>query len=308
MPQVSVVVSLYNQGRYLRQCLQSALDQSYKDMEVVVVDDASTDGSQEEARALTSLDPTRVRVFANERNLGVSRTRNHGAYRAKGQVLAFLDADDFWLPGKMEKQMAAFAADPDLGLCHTGVMVVCEPSDQTLGHRTGLGTGKASDVQGLGANGATGAANPADPVAGDAEQDISSSRSFTNWAASFDQFCRDAATFSQLDYFRHLLMANNICLSSVAVRKNVFRQAGGFVDGADCQCEDWLLWLKLSTIARFKAISEQLTAYRFHPDSHTAKVFMNPSFDYSGTRDAVIKAALSFDPARVGRMIELCRA
>jgi glycosyltransferase involved in cell wall biosynthesis len=273
MPEVSVVISLYNHERYLAQCVESVLDQSFPDLEAVIVDDASTDGGLELARALARRDPDRVKVFANPRNLGVSRTRNFGVYKSGGPILAFLDADDSWLPGKLEKQVRAFRENPELGLCHGGVAV---ESDEASRRWVAENRGMSADA-------------------------------FARWAGSFDAFCREAQGFGPLDYFRWLLVSNNICLSTVAVRREAFKRVGGFLDGLRCQCEDWLLWLKLSMLVPFTSIPEELAVYRFHHQSHTAQVFMRPDFDFQGTRSEVVAAARSFDPARFDALFEAVR-
>jgi glycosyltransferase involved in cell wall biosynthesis len=264
MPEVSVIVSLYNQGHYLGQCIRSVLDQSFEDLEVVIVDDASTDGSLEEARTLQREDPARVRVLANRGNLGVSRTRNRGVAEASGAVLAFLDADDYWLPGKLEKQMEAFREDPELGMCHCGVVVDCDERS----------------------------------IRWAAENRNVPAETFAGWTVTFDTFCREASRFSPLDYFDRLTRTNNVCLSSTAVRKSAFNQAGGFSDGRQCQSEDWLLWIKLSMLTTIRSVAQPLTVYRFHPESHTARILMGRDFDFFSVREEVLEAARRFDPVR----------
>lgn len=262
MPGVSVIVSLYNHGRYLSQCVQSVREQSHPDLEVVIVDDASTDGGLDVAHDLQRQDPERVKVYANPRNLGVSRTRNFGVYKSSGPLLAFLDADDYWRPDKLEQQVRAFCEDPALGVCHSSVSIDCDAqSARWLAENRGM------------------------------DQDA-----LVRWGGSFDAFCREAVSFNQLDYFRRLLVSNNICLSSVMVRRDVFKQARGFLDGERCQSEDWLLWLKLSMITRFRALPEQLAVYRFHHESHTARVFMGEDFDFQEVRSEIVRAARAFDP------------
>jgi len=273
MPGVSVIVSLYNHSRYLAQCVHSVLDQSYADLEVVIVDDASTDDSLEVARSLQRLDPGRVKVYSNPGNLGVSRTRNFGVYKSGAPILAFLDADDYWRPDKLEKQVRAFGVDPELGVCHCGATIDCDAqSARWVAENRGM-----------------------------------SPDTFTRWAGSFDTFCKEAEHFGQPDYFRRLLVSNNICLSSVAVRRSAFKQARGFVDGLRCQCEDWLLWLKLSMLTRFRSIPEQLAVYRFHHASHTAQVFMRADFDFLTVRSEMIQAARSFDPVRFDALFAAVR-
>jgi succinoglycan biosynthesis protein ExoO len=102
-PRVSVVIPAFNVERYLRAALDSALSQTVEDVEVVVVDDGSTDGTVEVAR---SHGDTRVRVFQNESNQGPAGTRNAAIEKARGAWVAVLDADDWWTPDRLERLLA----------------------------------------------------------------------------------------------------------------------------------------------------------------------------------------------------------
>lgn len=110
---VSVVIPTRNRADLLRKALDSALSQSYPPMEVIIIDDASED-SHAYAGVDALLDP-RVRYVRNERPLGPSGARNAGIYLASGELVAFLDDDDEWLPEKLEKQVREFLHDPDVG-------------------------------------------------------------------------------------------------------------------------------------------------------------------------------------------------
>lgn len=110
MPTVSVIIPAFNAEKFLRETLESALGQTVPPLEVIVVDDGSTDGTV----ALVERFRGAVRLL-RQANGGVARARNAGAAQAKGEWLAFLDADDVWLPGKLERQMAS----ADAALIHT---------------------------------------------------------------------------------------------------------------------------------------------------------------------------------------------
>lgn len=102
---VSVVVSAYNVAVYLGRALDSALAQTMSDLEVIVVDDASTDSTLEVARRVSERDP-RVRVLRNERNAGPAASRNRAIGEARGEWIALLDGDDAWSPRRLEHMLA----------------------------------------------------------------------------------------------------------------------------------------------------------------------------------------------------------
>lgn len=103
MPIISVVIPSYNRGHCLKKCLESVLNQTFQDIEVIVVDDASTDETNALIMALS--DP-RIRYIAHEVNRGGAAARNTGIKAAQGEFVAFLDSDDTWVPQKLEKQLA----------------------------------------------------------------------------------------------------------------------------------------------------------------------------------------------------------
>lgn len=112
---ISVVIPTYNHGMYLADAVQSALDQAIDGVEVVVVDDGSTDDSE----AVASRFGSRVHYLRQE-NHGLPAARNTGIRASRGQFVAFLDADDAWLPGFLPAVMERLRADPGLGAVHTG--------------------------------------------------------------------------------------------------------------------------------------------------------------------------------------------
>jgi glycosyltransferase involved in cell wall biosynthesis len=109
MPTVSVIVPAYNAERYLSECVESALAQTYADLELVIVDDGSTDGTREIANTLCSRDP-RVRVISQD-NRGLAGARNTALIAARGQVFALLDSDDVWAPTFLAEQMRMLDGD-----------------------------------------------------------------------------------------------------------------------------------------------------------------------------------------------------
>lgn len=109
---VSVIIPVYNAGKYARVAIESALNQTYKNIEVICVDDCSSDDSL----AVLNSFGDRIRVLRNEENSGIGKTRNAGIEVAKGDFLAFMDADDLWLPEKIEIQINEFLKDKNLDI------------------------------------------------------------------------------------------------------------------------------------------------------------------------------------------------
>lgn len=112
IPLVSVVMANYNGGRYVQAALHSALAQSLRDIEIVVVDDASTDGSAEHVAATAEHD-ARVRLLRADRNQGPAAARNRGLDAARGRWLAVLDSDDLMHPERLENLLAAAESERD---------------------------------------------------------------------------------------------------------------------------------------------------------------------------------------------------
>lgn len=115
-PAVSVVIPAYNAEATLLGTLESVLDQAFKDIEILVVDDGSTDRTPEIARSVGG--PIRYIV---QENRGVSPARNHGIGIARGRYIALLDADDVWHKNKLKRQLAVLDADPNVMGTYVGV-------------------------------------------------------------------------------------------------------------------------------------------------------------------------------------------
>ncbi|MCW2990196.1 MAG: glycosyl transferase, partial [Solirubrobacterales bacterium] len=113
---VTVIISVYNGERFISDAVASVLAQDGIDLECIVVDDGSTDLTPEIARGFAD---DRVRVIHQE-NRGVSAARNVGLAQARGEYVAFLDADDVWRPGKLGRQLELFRRDPALAIALTG--------------------------------------------------------------------------------------------------------------------------------------------------------------------------------------------
>lgn len=115
---VSVIVIFLNASKYIGEAVDSVLSQSYEDWELLLVDDGSTDGSSEIAKSYAALQPSRIFYLEHEghRNLGMSASRNLGIRNAKGRYVAFLDADDYWLPERLETHLRILESYPNVGM------------------------------------------------------------------------------------------------------------------------------------------------------------------------------------------------
>lgn len=100
---VSIIMPSWNTGRFIGESIQSVLNQTYKNWELIIVDDCSTDNTDE---IVTSFDDERIRYFRNDKNSGAALTRNKAMREARGEWIAFLDSDDLWMPEKLEKQLS----------------------------------------------------------------------------------------------------------------------------------------------------------------------------------------------------------
>lgn len=115
MPKVSVIIPTYNRLPMLKEAVDSVLSQDFEDFELIVVDDGSTDGTEEEIKKYGK----RVRLLAYPENRGVSAARNRGLLQARGKYVALLDSDDLWVKGKLKIQVAFLDDNPQYPLCYT---------------------------------------------------------------------------------------------------------------------------------------------------------------------------------------------
>jgi len=117
---VSVIIPTYNSARFLTEAVGSVLAQTFRDFEILVIDDGSTDETQDVLRQYGS--PVRC---IHQQNSGVAVARNRGIMESRGRYVAFLDADDTWLPDKLERQMNALSSESGgAGFCYSAFTVV----------------------------------------------------------------------------------------------------------------------------------------------------------------------------------------
>lgn len=115
MAKVSIIIPAYNAEPYIQEAIESALSQTYKDIELIVVDDGSTDRTFEIVKKFGS----KVKYARHNEIKGPSAARNTGIIETKGEYIAFLDADDVWMPAKIEDQIRLFETSEDLALVYS---------------------------------------------------------------------------------------------------------------------------------------------------------------------------------------------
>lgn len=130
---VSIIIPVYNAEKYIKETVESVLQQSYKNWELILVENGSSDRTGE---ILSELTDERIRVIFAGDNVGAARARNLGMEVASGRYAGFLDADDLWMPQKLSEQIA-FMKDKNAGFCFTGY---------EFGDESAKGTGKVVRV------------------------------------------------------------------------------------------------------------------------------------------------------------------
>ncbi len=140
---VSIVMPLFNAEPFLVETIDSVLSQTFGDWELIVVEDCSTDGSLRLARQYEELD-SRIRVYPNAHNLGAAKSRNAGLGYVTGDFVAFMDADDVWMPEKLERQLG-YMRTSRLGMCFTSY----ETIESDGSHRNYVHVPKVIDYDGF---------------------------------------------------------------------------------------------------------------------------------------------------------------
>jgi len=123
MPRVSVLIPSYNAAHFLPISIESALSQTYQDFEIVLIDDGSTDNTRELVSSFMDKYPHKISYFKQE-NKGLAAARNTGIAHARGEYLALLDADDKWLPCRLEEGVRVLDAKAAVGLVHGHVTLM----------------------------------------------------------------------------------------------------------------------------------------------------------------------------------------
>ncbi len=125
-PEITVLMSVYNGERFLKEAIESILHQTYKNFEFLIINDCSNDFSR---NIILSYNDPRIRLIDNEQNIGLTRSLNKGIMLARGKYIARMDADDLSMPDRLEKEFAFMKANPDYAVVGTFLKVINENSD-----------------------------------------------------------------------------------------------------------------------------------------------------------------------------------
>lgn len=115
---ISVIIPTYNRAHLIKKSLQSVLDQTLQPYEIIVIDDFSTDDTEEVVKSLNS---PLIKYVKNQRKKGANGARNTGILMAQGEFIAFHDSDDIWLPEKLKLQRDFLAARPNIDMCFCSI-------------------------------------------------------------------------------------------------------------------------------------------------------------------------------------------
>lgn len=132
MPLVSIAIVTYNQKGYLRECIESCLEQNYPNFEIVIADDCSTDGTQDMLREYEAAYQSKFILRLAEKNQGITPNSNAAHFACSGKYIAWMGGDDLMLPGKITKQVEFMENNPDCTICYHNLDVFDSKTDKTL--------------------------------------------------------------------------------------------------------------------------------------------------------------------------------
>jgi glycosyltransferase involved in cell wall biosynthesis len=230
---VSVVIPTYNCAGYLTEAIHSVLEQTTPAFEIIVVDDGSTD----DTAAIVAGLGDRV-TYLQQANAGVAAARNAGLRRATGDVIAFLDADDFWAPDKLATQLVVLDRCPEVDLVCSDFWVAGDDRRRSFIRRK--------------------------------YRVFSAYR--LDWPAIFASrlYLRRGTLEAWVGRaFGPLFLGNFVNTSSVLLRRRVVERVGGFAEHLRTQ-EDYEYWLRIARDGAFAVVDRPLLAFRYRPDQLTA--------------------------------------
>jgi glycosyltransferase involved in cell wall biosynthesis len=244
MPKVSVIIPVYNCESYIAGAVQSALDQHHHDIEVIVVDDGSSDNT------VPTLAPYQDRIcLIQQANAGVAAARNAGLRAARGDMVAFLDADDWWDPSRLSAQLAALICFPDAAMVFSDFSVA-NSDGATLMPRSGI-------------RWKYGVVRDADTTPW---QKIFGNSAIVHWEGTKNS--EHEAIAYQGHIARWLFRGNFINTCSVLLHREVIDRIGEFDQTLDTE-EDYDYWLRVASEWPLVYVDAPLTTFRVSPGQLT---------------------------------------
>lgn len=246
---VSVIIPSYNCEAYIAETIDSVLAQDYPDLELLIVDDGSTDKTHDIIQEYGS----KVRLIC-QKNAGVCAARNKGIQQAKGQYICLMDHDDYWYPDKISRQVRAFEEHPETGVVYSD-FIMWHPDSAGFFPRPNSFNRSDYNLRHLYAN-----------------SNLTRHDSNNSGVIVDNEIDHD---FSGWIY--HLLLLDCWVLTSTAMLRSEVFQTCGVFDETLPYSEDWDLWLRLSREYPFLKINKSTTLYRQHLQQGNRKV---RSIDY----------------------------
>lgn len=248
-PLISVIIPTFNSENFIRQTILSVLNQTYKNLEIIIVDDGSKDQTVSIINLFVQKDK-RLKIFQTGPSGRPSVPRNKGVEKATGEYIAFLDSDDLWTKTKISRQVKVLEENPEIIFTYSmsitfGDVNIFSPNYELLP----LPFRAAKNYDGL------------------------------------------------------LNIGNTIPLSSVLIKSDVLKEAGGFDEDHELKIEDYDLWLRLSKIHKFYFLPRIQVFYRVHKNqfsaySETRKKWLNylaekrniklPVYNYYGNKNIIV--------------------
>lgn len=243
MPHVSVVIPAFNCAPYIATAVESVLGQYHQDLDVIVVDDGSTDGTSQ------ALERYRDRLtILRQANAGAAAARNHGLGAAKGELVAFLDADDWWDPSRLSAQIAALQAFPGGGLVFSDFAVADANATRILDQGIRWKYGVVRDAHSA------------------AWADIFSESQCITWRDGEE---RERHAIAYQGHVGHWLFRGNmINTCSVLLRREVIDQVGMFDQTLETE-EDYDYWLRVVQHWPLVYVDKPLLTFRRRPGQLT---------------------------------------
>lgn len=134
-PEISVIIPVFNAAPFLQESIESILNQTFSDFELIILNDKSTDESLDIIKKIQSSD-NRIIIIDKAQNVGPANLRNEGINVAKGDFIALMDADDIAAPTRFEKQITLLKNNPEIGVCGTGFTFFGSKKNKTIKHST----------------------------------------------------------------------------------------------------------------------------------------------------------------------------